>query len=196
MFYVKRCSYKFHKVQRRTPVPKSLFINKVVGLRPATLLKKRPWYRHFPVNFLKFIRTPCLQNSSGRLLLFFITSFLFTFSVIVWELILSNKQIFDTRVILAERHLWKQVSVFIFLYKNMLMKYFFKDLLSVKNFSRQKKKKHLLKFQKSSLEYLPSKTFLLTLQPVFNLKINFSPPHIFSAKVFFKAGCIKTCREN
>ena len=138
MFYVKRCSYKFHKVQRRTPAPKSLLINKVVGLRPATLLKKRPWYRHFPVNFLKFIRTPYLQNSSGRLLLFFITSFLFTFSVIVWELILSNNQIFDTRVILAERHLWKQVCVFIFLYKNMLMKYFFKDLFSAKIFSRQK----------------------------------------------------------
>ena len=196
MFYVKRCSYKFHKVQRRTPAPKSLLINKVVGLRPATLLKKRPWYRHFPVNFLKFIRTPYLQNSSGRLLLFFITSFLFTFSVIVWELILSNNQIFDTRVILAERHLWKQVCVFIFLYKNMLMKYFFKDLFSAKNFSRQKKKKHLLKFQKSSIEYLPSKTFLLTLQPFFEFEDKvFSITYIFS-KSFLKAGCIKTCREN
>ena len=27
-------------------------------LRPATLLKKRPWYRCFPVNFAKFSRTP------------------------------------------------------------------------------------------------------------------------------------------
>ena len=27
-------------------------------LRPATLLKKRPWHRCFPVNFAKFLRTP------------------------------------------------------------------------------------------------------------------------------------------
>ena len=37
---------------------------------PATLLKKRLWQRCFPVNFGKFLRTPFLQNTSGRLLLF------------------------------------------------------------------------------------------------------------------------------
>ena len=36
----------------------SLFFNKVVGLRRATLLKKRLWHRWFPVNFAKFLRTP------------------------------------------------------------------------------------------------------------------------------------------
>ena len=36
----------------------SLFFNKVAGLRPATLLKKRHGHRCFPVNFVKFIRTP------------------------------------------------------------------------------------------------------------------------------------------
>ena len=35
----------------------SLFFNKVAGLRPATLLKKRLWHRCFPVNFVKFLRT-------------------------------------------------------------------------------------------------------------------------------------------
>ena len=44
----------------------SLFFNKVAGLR---LLKKRLWHRCFPVNFIKFLRTPFLQNISGRLLL-------------------------------------------------------------------------------------------------------------------------------
>ena len=34
-----------------------LFFHKVAGLRPATLLKKGLWYRCFPVNFLKFLRT-------------------------------------------------------------------------------------------------------------------------------------------
>ena len=36
----------------------SLFFNKVAGLRPATLLKKRLWHRCFLVNFAKFLKTP------------------------------------------------------------------------------------------------------------------------------------------
>ena len=47
----------------------SLLFNKVAGLRPATLLKKRLWHRCFSVNFAKFLTTPFLQNTSGRLLL-------------------------------------------------------------------------------------------------------------------------------
>ena len=35
----------------------------------ATLLKKRLWHRCFPVNFAKFLGTPFLQNTSGRLFL-------------------------------------------------------------------------------------------------------------------------------
>ena len=48
MCSVKRCSWKFHKIQRKTSVP---------GLRPATLLTKRLWFRCFPVNFVEFPRT-------------------------------------------------------------------------------------------------------------------------------------------
>ena len=47
----------------------SVFFNKVVGLRPATLSKKRLWQRCFPVNFVKFLRTSFVKNSSKRLLL-------------------------------------------------------------------------------------------------------------------------------
>ena len=47
----------------------SLFFNKFASLRSATLLKKRLWHRCFPVNFVKFLRTPVLKNTSGRLLL-------------------------------------------------------------------------------------------------------------------------------
>ena len=43
--------------------------NKVAGLRPAALLKKRLWHRCFPVNFAEFLRTPFLHNTSGLLLL-------------------------------------------------------------------------------------------------------------------------------
>ena len=41
----------------------SLFFNKVVGLRSATLLKKRLWHRCFPMNFAKFLRKPFLQTT-------------------------------------------------------------------------------------------------------------------------------------
>ena len=47
----------------------SLFFNKVAGLKPATLLKKRLWHRCFPVNSAKFLRASFLQNTSRRLLL-------------------------------------------------------------------------------------------------------------------------------
>ena len=64
------CSQKFCKIYKKTPVSQPR--NKVAGLRPVTLLKKRLWHRCFPVNFAKFLRTPFLQNTSGRLLLSFI----------------------------------------------------------------------------------------------------------------------------
>ena len=36
---------------------RSLFFNRVAGLRPATLLRKKIWHKCFPVNFAKFSRT-------------------------------------------------------------------------------------------------------------------------------------------
>ena len=35
----------------------SLFVNKISGLWPATLLKKKLWHKGFPVSFMKFLRT-------------------------------------------------------------------------------------------------------------------------------------------
>ena len=68
-FCKKMCSWKFHKIHRKTPVPETFFDKRDSGLRPATLLKKRLWYRCFPMNFVKFLRTTFLQNTSERLLL-------------------------------------------------------------------------------------------------------------------------------
>ena len=67
-FCKKMCSWKFHKIHRKTPVPETFF-NKVAGLRPATLLKKRLWHRCFPVNFAKFLRTIFLTERLRWLLL-------------------------------------------------------------------------------------------------------------------------------
>ena len=49
-----------------------LFLNKIADLRPATLLKKRLWRRRFSLNFVKFLRAPFSQNTSGRLLPYWI----------------------------------------------------------------------------------------------------------------------------
>ena len=70
-----RCSVKsvlrnFAKSARK-PRCQSVFFNKVAGLRPATLLKKRLWHRLFPVNLTKFLGSPFLQNTSGGLLLLY-----------------------------------------------------------------------------------------------------------------------------
>ena len=67
VFCKKRCSQKFRKIHRKTPMPWSFF-NKVGGLygeiyvfcpnaekcRPVTLFKKNLWYRCFPVNLRIF----------------------------------------------------------------------------------------------------------------------------------------------
>ena len=47
----------------------SLFFNKVAGLRPATLLKRRLWHSRFPVNFAKFLTPPFLTEHLRQLLL-------------------------------------------------------------------------------------------------------------------------------
>ena len=69
MFYKKGVLKIFTKFTEKQ-LRQSLYFNKVAGLRLATLLKKRLWHRCFPMNFVKFLRTPFLQNTSGRLLLF------------------------------------------------------------------------------------------------------------------------------
>ena len=50
----------------------SLLFNKVAGLRPATLLKKRLGHMCFPVNFAKFLRTHFLTEHIWWLILSFV----------------------------------------------------------------------------------------------------------------------------
>ena len=51
----------------------SLFFNKVKALRPATLVKERLWHWCFLVSFGKFSKKTFLRNTSGQLLMNFIT---------------------------------------------------------------------------------------------------------------------------
>ena len=68
MFYKKDVLKNFTKFTGKH-LCQSLFVNKVAGLRPTTLLKKRLWHRCFYVNCVKGLRTPFLQKTSGPLLL-------------------------------------------------------------------------------------------------------------------------------
>ena len=65
--YKKRCSQNFCKIYR-THLCRNLFLNKVAGLRAATVLKRRLQQRCFA----KVWRTPFLQNTFGRLLFNFV----------------------------------------------------------------------------------------------------------------------------
>ena len=57
VFYEKGVLRNFKKITGKHPC-QSLFFNKVAGLRSATLLEKILWHRCFPVNLVKFLRTP------------------------------------------------------------------------------------------------------------------------------------------
>ena len=74
VFCKKGVLWNFAKFTGKQPC-QSLFFNKVAGLRPETLFKKRLWHRCFPVNFVKFLRTPFFTEHLWRLFLY-VTIFL------------------------------------------------------------------------------------------------------------------------
>ena len=61
-------SWNSYKIWKRKP-PRLRKKEFKRSLRSAALLKKRLWRKCFPMNFAKFLKTPLLQNTSGRLLL-------------------------------------------------------------------------------------------------------------------------------
>ena len=68
VFYKKGAFKSFPKFTGKQPY-QNLFFNKIAGIRPSTLLKKRLWHRSFSVNFEKLLKITFSQNTSGRLLL-------------------------------------------------------------------------------------------------------------------------------
>ena len=68
---------------------------KISQYSAATLLKKRLWHRGFHVNFARFLRTSFLQNTSGWLLLFYNSWWLYTLQLYLasWQLSSSNKSL-------------------------------------------------------------------------------------------------------
>ena len=72
-----------------------LFLNKVSIRRPATLLKKRFWHMCFPVNLVKFARTPFLTEHLWWLFLFHFSQNSISLSHQTCFNILILKQVFD-----------------------------------------------------------------------------------------------------
>ena len=72
VFCKERCSKKFHKTHRKTPVPESLFL---IKLQACNFIKKRLRHRCFPVNAPKFLRTSFLTEHLRWLLVICLYNF-------------------------------------------------------------------------------------------------------------------------
>ena len=59
---IKRCYWKLRKKFAGKHLCQSFIFNKVAGCNPATLFKKRLWYRCFQVNFGNFLRTLFIEH--------------------------------------------------------------------------------------------------------------------------------------
>ena len=94
VFYEKGVLWNFTKFTGKH-LCQGLFFNKVAGLTPATLFKKRLWHRCFSVIFTKFLRTPFSQNTSKRqLLVFQVKQFERYIGVVFSELWINRSLIF------------------------------------------------------------------------------------------------------
>ena len=110
------------------------FNNNVACLRLATLLKKRLWHKCFPVNFVKFLRIPCLQNTAGHLFLLLVKNFNSEFSKGIHD-ILQVFRIHDQLYLMTNRvnlHeskfspiLWADLSVLFQVYHKTILKHLF-----------------------------------------------------------------------
>ena len=62
---IRSYTISFRSSHQRCSMKKGVLRNFTI----SQILQKRLWHRCFPVNFVKFLRTAFLQNTSGRLLL-------------------------------------------------------------------------------------------------------------------------------
>ena len=111
-------STKFRKINRKTPKPEPLF-NKLA--EACNFIKKRLWRRYFSVNIAKFLRTPFLQNTSGRPLQFMAAPPSESLWLKVWESLLKL-----SKTLAMMKHYKKM-----FLMTQFLRKSFFSFFLSL-----------------------------------------------------------------
>ena len=102
----------------------NFFLNKIESFRPATLFKKRLRQRCFPMNFMKFLKAPFLQNTCGWLLLKKFN----TFSLFFTKLRKREKRKYKVwpelkLILLKIKMLWRSQSTFNYWYQKMLFFY-------------------------------------------------------------------------
>ena len=90
---IRRCSIEIGVLKNFTKFTgkhlcQSLFLNKVAGLRPATLLKKRTLAQVFSCEFCENFKNTFLQNTYGRMLL--IICMMFQFFISMYDINLQN----------------------------------------------------------------------------------------------------------
>ena len=68
VFYEKRCSYKLHKIHRKTPVPES-FLKQNRRAEGCNFIKKETLAQVLSCEFCEMSTNTLFQNTSGRLLL-------------------------------------------------------------------------------------------------------------------------------
>ena len=84
----------------------SLFFDKDAGLRPATLLKKRHWHRCFPMNYVKYLRTPFFIEHLWWLLLLYVPSLII--HLLRWSVVLVTAFFRTQKVLLPMREKWRE----------------------------------------------------------------------------------------
>ena len=124
----------------------SLFFNIVAGRRPATLLKKILWHRCFPLNFVKFLRTPFYIEHFRWLCLIFVDHQHCLFrsqeesGSCVLDVLIS-KYLTKEKYLTEQNRKLKTMSIYIETYKNsqkhefLHRTIFFKKKFGIKNFS-------------------------------------------------------------
>ena len=83
-------------------------------LRSATSLKKRLWHGCFPVNFVKFLRTPFLQNTSGGCFCYYFSTKKVLFDDFVFILTIGHTFCGDLNWILLFHDSHAQINSFWF----------------------------------------------------------------------------------
>ena len=104
VYYKKDVLKNFAKLTEKH-LCQSPFFNKIAGLRPASLLKKRLWHRYFPVNFAKFSKTTFFIEHLWWLLLNF--EFFCHIDWLVYKSLLNNSFLIIVSILNRKNKLWQ-----------------------------------------------------------------------------------------
>ena len=89
-----RCSLKFRKLYKKTPVLEPLFY-KVAGLKSCNFIKKGLQHKCFPFKLAKFLRPSFSQNTSGGSASVFVSNFTAFRVKVYFDVFIAPAKIYD-----------------------------------------------------------------------------------------------------